>query len=77
MERQSIRFGPGLFGCLGILFLTLKLCGVIDWAWWLVLLPFYGPITLVIAFLFLCITASGIMLTLAALLDLWDAQKKG
>lgn len=34
------------FGVLGLLFITLKLCGVIDWSWWLVLLPIYGPFVL-------------------------------
>ncbi len=26
---------------LGILFVTLKLCGLIDWSWWLVTLPLW------------------------------------
>lgn len=34
--------GIGLFGFLGIVFTVLKLVGVINWSWWLVLLPFYG-----------------------------------
>ena len=25
---------------LGLIFVTLKLCGVISWSWWLVTLPF-------------------------------------
>ena len=29
----------GFFGLLQIVFITLKLCGVIDWEWWAVLLP--------------------------------------
>ncbi len=27
---------------LGLLFITLKLCGIINWSWWFVLLPYYG-----------------------------------
>ena len=34
--------GIGLLGVLGIVFTVLKLVGVINWSWWLVLLPFYG-----------------------------------
>lgn len=30
-----------LLGVLGIVFVVLKLVGVIFWSWWLVLLPFY------------------------------------
>lgn len=34
----------GIFGILGIVFVVLKLVGVIAWSWWLVLLPIYGPL---------------------------------
>lgn len=37
-----------LFGVLGIVFLVLKLVGVIGWSWWLVLLPFYGPLIFIL-----------------------------
>lgn len=46
--------GIGVCGLLGVVFIVLKLCGVINWSWWLVLLPLYGPITLVL-FLLLCV----------------------
>lgn len=29
-----------------VVFITLKLIGVIDWSWWLVLMPFYVPLCL-------------------------------
>lgn len=32
---------------LGLIFITLKLCHVIDWSWWLIMLPIYVPIMLV------------------------------
>ena len=32
----------GILGILGCIFVTLKLCNVIDWSWWLVTLPFWG-----------------------------------
>ena len=31
--------GIGFVGVLQIVFIVLKLCGVINWNWWLVLLP--------------------------------------
>lgn len=40
--------GIGFSGLLGILFIALKLCGVINWSWWWVLAPFWIPIVLVI-----------------------------
>lgn len=41
--------GLGFFGLLGILFIGLRLANVIDWPWWIVLLPVYGPILLAVA----------------------------
>lgn len=36
---------------LGIVFITLKLMGHIDWSWWYVLLPFYsGPAFILFVF---------------------------
>lgn len=43
--------GIGFFGILTIVFVVLKLTHVIDWSWWLVLLPFYGPAVVVFGFL--------------------------
>lgn len=39
----------GLFGVLGIVFVTLKLCDLIDWSWWWVTAPFWGPIAILVA----------------------------
>lgn len=36
---------------LQIVFVVLKLCGVIDWSWWIVLLPTLIPVALVIGVL--------------------------
>jgi hypothetical protein len=41
--------GIGLMGALFILFLALKLCGVIGWSWWWVFAPLWGPPLAVIA----------------------------
>lgn len=38
--------GIGLATVLGLIFVTLKLCGVIDWSWWWVTLPFWGFLAL-------------------------------
>jgi len=42
----------GLFGVLAIIFVLAKLMNVISWSWWIVLLPVYGPLLLVIVLLF-------------------------
>lgn len=43
--------GIGVFGLLGVVFVTLKLCKVIDWSWWWVTAPFWGPLALFLAIL--------------------------
>jgi hypothetical protein len=35
---------PPVFTILGIIFITLKLMGHINWSWWYVLMPFWIPI---------------------------------
>lgn len=38
----------GLLSVLGCIFVVLKLCCVINWSWWWVLLPWWGPAGLII-----------------------------
>lgn len=40
MANGGGRGGVGLLSLLGVLFVALRLCGVIGWPWWQVLLPF-------------------------------------
>lgn len=39
---------PSTLSILGIVFIVLKLTGVINWSWWWVTAPFWIPIVLVI-----------------------------
>jgi hypothetical protein len=53
-EKSSNGGGIGVLSLLGVVFVTLKLCGVINWSWWWVTAPFWGVIPLVLViFLFL------------------------
>ena len=36
------------FGTLTLIFIVLKLVDVIAWSWWLVLLPMWGPLLIVV-----------------------------
>lgn len=47
-NSNSSSGGIGFFGLLGIVFITLKLCGVIDWSWWWVTAPLWGPIIILL-----------------------------
>lgn len=40
----------GFFGVLGLIFIVLKLLGVITWSWWLVTIPLWGGAALIVAF---------------------------
>ena len=55
----------GILGVLGVVFVTLKLVGTIDWSWWLVLLPFYGGLLFALAILVLA-TGGACIAALAA-----------
>lgn len=49
--KASNRGGIGVIGALGVLFVALKLCGVLDWPWLWVTVPFWGGLALVLAVL--------------------------
>jgi hypothetical protein len=42
-KAEATNGGVGVCGALGIAFVVLKLCGVLDWSWWWVLAPFWIP----------------------------------
>lgn len=50
-NKTAVGGGIGFIGLLQIVFIVLKLCGVIGWSWWLVLLPLiieFGLVALLI-----------------------------
>lgn len=48
-KTQATRGGIGFCGALALLFIGLKLCDKIDWSWWWVTAPLWGPTVLVLA----------------------------
>ena len=48
--------GIGFVGLLTIVFVTLKLCGVITWSWWWVLAPLWISASILIPLLILLFT---------------------
>ena len=67
--NSSSSGGIGFCSLLGIVFIVLKLCGVINWSWVWVLVPLWGSIALA-----LVIIVS--VLTYYALFDRRSARKK-
>lgn len=47
--------GIGFAGVLGIVFVVLKLCGVISWPWFWVLSPFWIPLAFVALVVVVCV----------------------
>ena len=41
--------GISAVGLLGVVFVTLRLVGVIDWSWWWVTAPFWAPSAVVMS----------------------------
>lgn len=62
-----MRIDGDSLGLLGIVFIVLKLCGVINWSWWLVTAPLWGGLAL---FLFIVVGA-GIGYLLGKIMRIW------
>lgn len=66
-ESNSNSGGIGFAGLLTIVFITLKLTGVIAWSWWWVLSPIWIGFGLTLTFL-------AIILLFGLIVAMWDRQ---
>lgn len=57
-SSSSSSSGIGFFGLLQVAFIVLKLCKVITWSWWLVFIPLWIEIGLLIIIVTLLILAN-------------------
>lgn len=48
MSEKTHQNSFNIVGLLGLLFIALKLCGVLGWSWWWVLAPFWFPVPIFI-----------------------------
>ena len=48
-KETTTSSGIGFFGLLTIVFIVLKLTNYINWSWWWVLAPLWGPFAAVLA----------------------------
>lgn len=65
-------FGGSAF-TVGLIFVTLKLAGVIAWPWWIVTLPFWGGLALVFGLLAAAVVIAAVGWTLILTLGLISA----
>lgn len=57
-NRSSYSGGIGLNGLLFLVFLVLKLTDVIDWSWWWITAPLWGPAILAVVVVFVLVAVS-------------------
>lgn len=65
-EKSIERGGTNILGLLGILFVGLKLAGVINWSWWWVTAPFWGGLAV-----FTIIMVVGVVVIAASEIARW------
>jgi len=53
MENKdtTVSGGVGVCGLLGVAFIVLKLCKVINWSWWWITAPFWIPAAIGVLFI--------------------------
>lgn len=61
MSKSNSSSGLGVFSVLGIIFVVLKLVGVIDWSWWWVTLPFWGGLALILSVVIIYMLVLGVI----------------
>lgn len=66
----------GFLGLLTLIFITLKLCGVIAWSWWLVLLPLYFVVALILFFFLVAILGWLGLASVSRVSDMMSGSKK-
>ncbi len=52
-NSNSSNGGTSILGLLGVAFVILKLCHVIDWSWWWVTAPFWGVLAILLIVVFI------------------------
>ena len=55
MNKEPKSSGLGILPVLQVVFLVLKLTGLIDWSWWLVLVPLWTDIGFGLLFIILAL----------------------
>ena len=60
LNNIEVMMKMGICSVLGLIFVTLKLTGVIAWSWLWVLLPFWGPAVLAVILVFMAAAVASI-----------------
>lgn len=71
-KSSSASSGIGFFGILCIVFIVLKLMDVIDWSWWLVLLPAYGVPVFLFGFIIMLAGVWCLIVTVECCIEVYE-----
>ncbi len=66
----------GFLSTLTLIFIILKLVGVIFWSWWLVLLPLYFDIALVLAAMWFGLSFAVVVMAILSLLGIRRRRRR-
>lgn len=67
-NTKVVYSGPSFCSLLFLLFLTLKLTGVISWSWWLVTMPLWAGLVIVVGIVIFCLIIAAVALIVEALI---------
>lgn len=76
MENTNKRTGISFFGLLTILFIGLKLSGLINWSWWLVLGPLWIPTVVILGFMAFALLIAFVAALIAYSVDMGKDKAK-
>ena len=68
-NNLNLNFNGSFLGFLTLIFITLKLCHVIDWSWVWVLAPLWIPLSIVLAIAIIVFVVGLIVLIIKTLLN--------
>lgn len=63
-------------GLLGLMLVGFKITGYIDWSWWLVLLPFWIGLAVILAIAFGAIFVAAVAMAVAGIIDVFTLRSR-
>jgi hypothetical protein len=78
-KKVSVNANPGWLGLLGVIFVVAKVFEigpVALWSWWLVLLPFYLGLAIVLGILAVGALGAGSVFGIAHLIDIYQRRQR-
>jgi len=78
-KKVNVSYNPKWLGLLGVIFVVAKVFGIAPvalWSWWLVLLPFYLGLAIVLGLMIIAAVSTGAFIGGAHLIDKYQGYKR-